>query len=119
MTRDHRLAAYGTLAPGRSNHHQLAGLAGAWRPGTVLGHHVASGWGATLGFPALSLADDGDPVAVMVFESADLPAHWPRLDAFEGDAYRRTEVTVATDAGPVTAWIYAAAEPVSATSPSA
>lgn len=28
MTTDHRLATYGTLAPGRVNHHQLAGLAG-------------------------------------------------------------------------------------------
>ncbi len=112
MTIDHRLAVYGTLAPGRSNHHQLAGLRGAWRDGVVTGVFVPTGWGATLGYPAVVLADDGPEVAVMVFESPDLPAHWDRLDAFEGSMYRRTRVRVAVDGGALDAWIYAATDPV-------
>jgi gamma-glutamylcyclotransferase (GGCT)/AIG2-like uncharacterized protein YtfP len=46
---------------------------------------------------------------VSLFESADLPLHWPRLDAFEGPGYRRVATGVATDAGIVEAWIYVAA----------
>ena len=109
MSIDHRLAVYGTLAPGRENHHQLEGLVGRWRPGTVRGTRIATGWGATKGYPALILAADGDTVAVQIFESADLPAHWARLDDFEGPDYRRVVADVETPDGRVTAWIYAAA----------
>jgi gamma-glutamylcyclotransferase (GGCT)/AIG2-like uncharacterized protein YtfP len=42
-TADMRLATYGTLAPGRVNHHQLAGLDGHWRQGTVKGTLVDAG----------------------------------------------------------------------------
>jgi len=106
---DRRLAVYGTLAPGRSNHAQLAGLAGRWRPGTVRGRLVPQGWGATLGYPALTLDQDGPEVAVQLFESPELPGHWKRLDAFEGPGYRRVAVEVETAEGAVTAWLYAAA----------
>jgi gamma-glutamylcyclotransferase (GGCT)/AIG2-like uncharacterized protein YtfP len=108
-TAEMRLAVYGTLAPGRVNHHQLAGLNGDWRRGSVRGHLVEAGWGATLGFPALSLDPDGPVVDVLLFESPDLPAHWERLDAFEGDGYRRVVTTVRTDDGDVDACIYVAA----------
>jgi gamma-glutamylcyclotransferase (GGCT)/AIG2-like uncharacterized protein YtfP len=111
MDVDCRLAVYGTLAPGRSNHHELAGLRGTWRAGTVRGHRVATGWGVALGYPALALDRDGDDVAVELFESANLPNHWTRLDAFEGSAYRRTWVEVMTADGAVDAWIYTAADP--------
>ena len=89
-----RLAVYGTLAPGRSNHHQLAGLTGRWLTGTVRGTRVESGWGAALGYPALTLDPNGPVVEVFLFESPDLPAHWARLDAFEGEGYRRVVTTV-------------------------
>lgn len=112
MTVDHRLAVYGTLAPGRSNHHELGGLCGTWCAGTVRGHRVATGWGVAMGYPALALAMDGGDVGVELFESADLPDHWDRLDAFEGAEYRRTMVRVATAGGMVDAWIYAAADPM-------
>lgn len=46
---DTRLATYGTVAPGRANHHQLAGLAGRWLQGTVRGRLVAAGRAAPLG----------------------------------------------------------------------
>ncbi|RYF90927.1 MAG: gamma-glutamylcyclotransferase [Caulobacteraceae bacterium] len=87
----------------------MAGMAGTWTPGVVRGRLVAEGWGATLGYPALIPDAAGAEVAVLVFESADLPAHWARLDAFEGDGYRREVVTVRTEAGEVEAWIYASA----------
>ena len=45
---------------------------------------VPEGWGATLGYPALVLDPTGPVVEVQLFESNDLPAHWPRLDDFEG-----------------------------------
>ena len=89
-----RLATYGTLSPGRPNHHHLAGLSGEWRSGLVRGRLLAEGWGADLGFPGLALDPQGPEVAVAVFESADLPEHWPRLDAFEGEGYRRVKVLV-------------------------
>jgi gamma-glutamylcyclotransferase (GGCT)/AIG2-like uncharacterized protein YtfP len=103
-----RLAVYGTLAPGRVNHHQLAGLAGAWRRGSVRGHLVEARWGASLGFPSLSLDPDGPVVDVVVFESPDLPTHWSRLDDFEGDGYRRVVTIVRTDEGDLDACIYVA-----------
>ncbi len=107
---NHRLATYGTLAPGEINESQLAGLNGKWSRGTVRGHLVEEGWGAEHGCPGIVLADDGEPVPVHVFHSADLPEHWQRLDAFEGDQYQRRAVVVQTDREPVEAWIYALAK---------
>lgn len=107
---DRRLAVYGTLAPGKANHHQISGLTGRWRRGTVRGRLFASGWGAALGFPGLILDPLGDIVDVQVFESAELPEHWERLDAFEGAGYRRALTTVQMDEGEQPAWIYVLAE---------
>lgn len=101
-----RLAVYGTLAPGRANHHQLAALKGQWRRGTVRGKLTDAGWGAALGYPGLVLDPSGPVVEVHLFESADLPDHWPRLDAFEGPGYRRVVTQVRTADGDVGACIY-------------
>jgi len=101
-----RLVTYGTLAPGRQNHHQLAGMNGRWLTGTVRGALVQQGWGAALGYPALILDPDGAPVEVQVFESTDLPSHWPRLDNFEGTGYQRVAVPVETADGRLEASIY-------------
>ena len=103
-----RLATYGTLAPGRPNHHQLDGLAGRWLPGRVHGRLVKTGWGAELGFPALVLDPAGAAVEVQLFESADLPEHWSRLDSFEGSGYRRVVTSVETAEGELMASIYVA-----------
>lgn len=108
-----RLASYGTLAPGRVNHHQLAGLEGRWRQGTVRGKLVAKGWGADLGYPALILHSQGPLVEVFLFESPDLPDHWPRLDAFEGAGYRRVVTQVTTAEGDLDACIYVNADEAS------
>ncbi|MEO8592593.1 MAG: gamma-glutamylcyclotransferase family protein [Candidatus Solibacter sp.] len=104
-----RLASYGTLQPGQSNHHQLAGLDGRWLKGTVRGKLVATGWAHTQGFPALFLDPAGPVVEVSLFESPDLPQHWARLDEFEGVDYRRVVTTVSTAEGGLSAYIYEAA----------
>lgn len=107
MPIDHCLATYGSLAPGRVNHHELAGLAGEWRTGTVTGRLVEKGCGVDLGYPAIILDPDSGAIAVDLFVSPELPAHWQRLDDFEGEGYVRVAVTVQTVDGPVAAWIYA------------
>ena len=54
------------------------------------------------------MLDEAAPVVELhVFESADLPAHWTRLDEFEGPGYRREVVVIETDEGPLAASIYA------------
>ena len=73
--RTRRLATYGTLAPGRPDHAQLAGLSGRWLTGHVRGTLVESGWGAALGYPGLILDTEGAEVEVQVLESPDLPKH--------------------------------------------
>lgn len=104
-----RLAVYGSLAPGRPNHHHLAPLGGNWTSGVVRGRLVAEGWGAAIGFPGLVLDPGGEAIAVQVLESDALDAHWTSLDAFEGAGYRRVSITVETEGGQVEAWIYALA----------
>ena len=103
---DTRLVTYGTLGPGRPNHHQLSDLPGRWLAGRVRGSLVEEGWGAELGYPALILDADGAPIDVDVFESPELHHHWDRLDAFEGAGYRRVAVDVETAEGVITASIY-------------
>jgi gamma-glutamylcyclotransferase (GGCT)/AIG2-like uncharacterized protein YtfP len=107
---ERRLATYGTLAPGRPNAHILEPLHGEWVRGVVKGRLVEQGWGAALGYPALVLEADGPPVEVHLFTSADLPQHWERLDAFEGDGYCRVPVEVETAQGTFAASIYVLAE---------
>lgn len=106
-----RLVAYGTLGPGRPNHHQLSHLPGRWLVGHVRGSLIEAGWGAELGYPGLVLDEEAPELEVDVFESSALPEHWDRLDAFEGPGYRRVTVDVATAEGPVRASIYILAEP--------
>ncbi len=106
-----RLATYGTLAPGRVNEGQLADLTGTWSNGTVRGRLLQAGWGADLGYPGMIPDDDGDVIEVFIFTSADLPDHWTRLDAFEGEGYRRARVPAITDDGEVEVSIYVLADP--------
>jgi gamma-glutamylcyclotransferase (GGCT)/AIG2-like uncharacterized protein YtfP len=94
---DTRLAVYGSLAPGKSNHHLLAKYAGTWTRGRVRGDLVNAGWGAAGGFPGLVPRDDGPWVPVQVLESTALSSVWPALDAFEGDEYRRVLIPVHSD----------------------
>ncbi len=105
-----RLAVYGTLAPGRPNHHVLDGLTGRWITGTVRGRLRSQGWGAALGYPGVDLDPEGPPVEVELFESPDLSALWPHLDEFEGAGYRRVTTAVSTPDGPLAASIYVLAD---------
>ena len=107
---DRRLAAYGSLAPGKENHRELAHLSGRWLPGMVRGRLLDRGWGARLGFPALRWDPTGPEVAVQLFESDDLPRHWDHLDAFEGPDYDRRLVPVCCAEGVLAAWLYVVAE---------
>ncbi|MEO1040770.1 MAG: gamma-glutamylcyclotransferase family protein [Pseudomonadota bacterium] len=102
-----RLATYGTLVPGRVNAHQLEALSGHWSKGVVHGHLIEEGWGADHGCPAMTPDPDGPAIDVHIFESRDLPQHWARLDAFEGDEYARVPITVLTKDGEIKASIYA------------
>ena len=99
---DMQLASYGTLAPGRENYHQLAGLEGSSRQGTVKGTLVEM----SLGYLGLILDPRGPLVEVHLFESPDLPNHWSRLDEFEGRSYGRVITWVSTSAGDLDASIY-------------
>lgn len=109
-----RLATYGTLRPGESNHRQVSGLRGRWFRGSVRGRLLDAGWGAGWGFPGLVLDAAGETVPVDVLESPDLDAHWDRLDAFEGGEYRRVCVTVTTDSGMIDACVYVVAPEIAA-----
>jgi gamma-glutamylcyclotransferase (GGCT)/AIG2-like uncharacterized protein YtfP len=105
---DTRLAVYGTLAPGEINHAVVAGLRGTWTRGVVHGALHPVGWGMTHGFPALRWHPDQPAVEVQLLTSADLPGAWPRLDHFEGEAYRRIIVPVTSGDEQVLANIYVA-----------
>lgn len=92
----HALAVYGSLAPGRPNHHVVAPLGGTWTAGVVEGEFAPVGWGASLGFPAFRPVRSGARINVQVLTSAQLPEARARLDAFEGPEYRRILVPVFT-----------------------
>jgi len=101
-----RFAAYGTLGPGKPNHHHMEDIDGSWSRGRVRGNLAEVGWGAALGFPGITLSESDNWVEVDLLESETLEAHWARLDEFEGPGYRRVVCTVVTDSGPVEALIY-------------
>lgn len=103
-----RLFVYGTLAPGQPNEHILSGLRGTWRPATVTGDLVQSGWGADLGFPALTLRTDGPEVSGLLFTSDALADHWDRLDEFEGPGYDRVLAQATCDGQSVDTYVYVA-----------
>ncbi len=94
-----RLAAYGSLRPGQANHGLVAHLRGTWLRGSVRGDLHPTGWGAVRGFPALIHNEDGPAVPVDVLDSDELPAHWQRLDDFEGADYTRLLVPVDLEDG--------------------
>ena len=97
----HKLAVYGTLAPGQPNHHVLAPLGGEWTDGLIEGDLLPMGWGADLGYPGFRPRIGGDAVAVQVLSAPLLASAWPDLDRFEGPGYQRILVPVfGTELGP-------------------
>ena len=85
----HTLAVYGTLAPGRPNHHVVEPLGGEWTDGLIEGDLIPLGWGAALGYPGFRPRVGGDAVAVRVLTAPSLATAWPALDRFEGPGYER------------------------------
>jgi len=84
----HGLVVYGTLAPGRENHHLLSDLGGEWLEVTIRGEI-----GEWMGYPMFRWIPGGAPVAAWVLRSSLLPEHYGRLDDFETNAYARHLVT--------------------------
>lgn len=105
------LAVYGTLQPGKPNQHIVANIPGTWSNGVVRGTMYETGWGAAMGYPAMTPDPDGSPIAVKLLHSDELPKHWTRLDEFEGEGYERTLIPVELPGGRmVTANIYTAVD---------
>jgi gamma-glutamylcyclotransferase (GGCT)/AIG2-like uncharacterized protein YtfP len=90
----HALVVYGTLAPGRENHHLLTPLAGEWSEVTIEGE-----LGEWIGYPMFRWVTPGARVPAWLLRSADLPAHYARLDEFETAAYARHLVPYDGDTG--------------------
>lgn len=101
-----RLATYGTLGPGKLNHHHVSMIEGTWTTGTVRGFLHEEGWGAAHGFPGILLDSAGPLVSVDLLESDALGGHLDRLDLFEGPGYQRVLVDVETTNGVMQAFIY-------------
>lgn len=101
-----KLFVYGTLRPGQSNEHVLAGIGGRFQAASIRGHLYPEGCVQTEGFPYLLVDEQADAVNGLLFESDHLAQNWPMLDAFEGAGYRRIRVQVQTAAGSESAWMY-------------
>ncbi|RDE19967.1 gamma-glutamylcyclotransferase [Motiliproteus coralliicola] len=101
------LFVYGSLAPGQSNQHLLAELPGSWQPAHVQGRLEQLSRGAAKGYLAIELDDKADEVPGLLFCSKALAGFWPRLDAFEGVAYRRVLTSARLENGSqVEAYVY-------------
>ena len=66
----HTLAVYGTLAPGKPNHHVVTPLGGEWTDGLIEGELLPMGWGAALGYPGFRPREGGEAVAVQVLRAS-------------------------------------------------
>ncbi len=103
-----KLFVYGTLAPGKPNHYVLEDVPGNWSPASIRGQLHNQGWGADQGCPGVIPKDDGEPIQGFIFSSPELAANWEKLDAFEGEEYRRVKVNVETEDGQtIEAFVYA------------
>jgi gamma-glutamylcyclotransferase (GGCT)/AIG2-like uncharacterized protein YtfP len=96
-----RLAIYGTLAPGKVNHHHIADLGGAWRDAAVRGSLGRVPCGIHEGLPAIVVGPDQPLHPVKLLASEALPGAWGRLDAFEGEEMQRLLVPLEGEGGVV------------------
>lgn len=89
---ENKLIIYGTLAPGKPNHHKISHIQGEWKSAILKGGKLESkGWGADLGFNGFVSTPENEQIDIScyVLFSDDLSYHWHSLDEFEGDGYRR------------------------------
>lgn len=101
------LFVYGTLAPGEENAHIMDGMIGTWCKASVRGARSDQGWGVNNRHPGLIPDESGGIVDGLIFTSNDLPAHWERLDKFEGADYHRIPIKATLENGDnVVAQIY-------------
>lgn len=84
---------------GGGTHHEVGGIAGAWRRGTVRGWVYEITWGPAEGWEGLTLDDTGSRVEVDVIESDVLDRHLDRIDRSQGAGYRRVTTAVLLDDG--------------------
>lgn len=102
------LFVYGTLAPGKPNHHHLAMVEGEWHKAVITGHLVEQGWGAEMGYPGIIPCETGDKVQGHLLSAGSLAEHWERLDKFEGEGYERVQVQAELENGTkISAFVYA------------
>ncbi len=95
------LFVYGTLGPGKPNEHILKAIGGTWEAASVKGYLKEEGWGAEMGYPGIILDDAGDKVEGYIFSSEKLEEHWDKLDAFEGEEYKRVLAEFETGNGKI------------------
>ncbi|NIA70765.1 gamma-glutamylcyclotransferase [Pelagibius litoralis] len=92
-----KLAVYGTLAPGKVNHHHIADLGGNWADTALRGTLGQVPQGIHQGLPGLCLDPAAAPMPVKLLVSVRLAAAWARLDAFEGEEMQRLLVPLERD----------------------
>ncbi|MEE3718862.1 gamma-glutamylcyclotransferase [Tumidithrix elongata RA019] len=102
-----RLAVYGTLAPGESNHHILKPILGKWYDGfSVYGNLTTYKGYPFLLLDQIDLKTAQPNIKIKLFSSSDLPTHFDRIDAFEGEDYQRVLIPIFDAAGFAIANIY-------------
>jgi gamma-glutamylcyclotransferase (GGCT)/AIG2-like uncharacterized protein YtfP len=94
-----KLAIYGTLAPGKVNHHHIADLGGTWSDAAVRGRLGRVPCGIHQGLPAIILDPAAALLPVKLLLCERLPAAWSRLDAFEGEEMQRLLVPLEGEGG--------------------
>ncbi len=72
---------------------------GQWQAASVRGKRYDTGWGADNKHPGFIPNKTGDVIKGLVFISDDLPAHWNRLDTFEGKDYQRVSIQATLETG--------------------
>lgn len=99
-----RLACYGSLQPGGAGFTALGPAGhGHWQACEVRGYLQELGQ-----YKVMKLDVTAPFVAMQLLTSDALPACWPQIDDYEGQAYQRVLCTAHTASGPVEAYIYVA-----------
>ena len=84
-----KLVVYGTLAPGKVNHHIISEIPGSWKDCIVNGHVDEAN-----GLPYFSWEPRGPSLKAQLFTSSVLPSMWKEIDNFEGPSYQRILIPV-------------------------